>query len=211
MASDPYRTEVADLSDRVLWQQAREGDGSAFGALFERHAGRIYNYCFRRTGDWALAEDLTSTTFLLAWRSRGHAPLQAESALPLLYGIATNVLRNDRRSVKRGRAAFARLPLERAEEPDFAEESPARLDDQAAMRELLRVFTRLPGREQDVVALCDWSGLSYEGAAVALDIPIGTVRSRLARGRRRLRELATTSGPEGDVDVVPLRIEVSEQ
>jgi RNA polymerase sigma-70 factor (ECF subfamily) len=195
----------------MLWQQAREGDGSAFGILFERHARPIYNYCFRRTGDWALAEDLTSTTFLLAWRSHGHAPLQVESALPLLYGIATNVLRNDRRSAKRRRAAFVRLPVERAEEPDFAEESPTRLDDQAAMRELLRLFTRLPRREQDVLALCDWSELSYEDAAVALDIPIGTVRSRLARGRRRLRELATASGPEGDIDVVPLRIEVNER
>jgi len=202
---------VVDLSDRALWEQARAGDGSAFGVLFERHASRIYNYCFRRTGDWALAEDLTSATFLLAWRSRGRAPLQAESALPLLYGIATNALRNQRRSLKRGREAFARLPLERTEEPDFGEDVSARLDDQAAMRELLRLFRRLPRREQDVVAICDWSGLSYEEAAVALDIPIGTVRSRLARGRRRLRELATTSGPEEGVDVVPLRIEVNEQ
>jgi RNA polymerase sigma factor (sigma-70 family) len=79
------------------------------------------------------------------------------------------------------------------------------------MRRLLNVFTRLPRREQDVIALCDWSGLSYEDVAVALDIPIGTVRSRLARGRRRLRELATTNGPEADVDVVPLRIEVNER
>jgi RNA polymerase sigma-70 factor (ECF subfamily) len=202
---------VTELSDRVLWQQAREGHAAAFGVLFERHAGRIYNYCFRRTGDWALAEDLTSTTFLLAWRGRGRAPLQAESALPLLYGIATNVLRNQRRSLRRRREAFARLPLERAEEPDFADEGPTRLDDQAEMRELLQLFARLPRREQDVVALCDWSELSYEDAAVALEIPIGTVRSRLARGRRRLRELATVSGPEGDVDVVPLRIEVNEQ
>ena len=202
---------MSELSDRVLWQQAREGYAPAFGALFERHAGRIYNYCFRRTGDWAAAEDLTSVTFLLAWRSRGRAPLQAESALPLLYGIATNALRNHRRSLKRRRDAFARLPLERAEEVDFAEEGAIRLDDEVAMRQLLSLFARLPRRQQDVVALCDWSGLSYEDAAVALDIPIGTVRSRLARGRRRLRELATTSGPEADVDVVPLRIEVTEQ
>jgi RNA polymerase sigma-70 factor (ECF subfamily) len=202
---------VGELSDRVLWRQAREGDGTAFGVLFERHAGRIYNYCFRRTGDWAAAEDLTSVTFLLAWRSRGRAPLQAESALPLLYGIATNALRNHRRSLKRRRDAFARLPLERAEEVDFAEEGAIRLDDEVAMRQLLSLFARLPRRQQDVVALCDWSGLSYEDAAVALDIPIGTVRSRLARGRRRLRELATTSGPEADVDVVPLRIEVNER
>ena len=202
---------MTELSDRVLWQQAREGHASAFGVLFERHAGRIYNYCFRRTGDWALAEDLASTTFLLAWRSRGRAPLQADSALPLLYGIATNVLRNQRRSLRRRREAFARLPVERAEEPDFAEEGSTRLDDQVAMRQLLQLFAELPRREQDVVALCDWSGLSYEEAAAALDIPIGTVRSRLARGRRRLRELATTSGPEPDVDVVPLRIEVNKQ
>jgi RNA polymerase sigma-70 factor (ECF subfamily) len=203
--------EVDDLSDRALWQQAREGDDAAFGVLFERHAGRIYNYCFRRTGDWALAEDLTSTTFLLAWRSRERAPLRADSALPLLFGIATNVLRNQRRSLRRRRDAFARLPLERTEEPDFGDDASTRLDDQVAMRELLRQFTRLPQREQDVIALCDWSGLSYEDAAAALDIPIGTVRSRLARGRRRLRELATATGPEVDVDVVPLRIEVSEQ
>ncbi len=204
-------TEVTELSDQVLWQQAREGHAPAFGALFERHAGRIYNYCFRRTGDWALAEDLTSATFLVAWRSHGRAPLQAESALPLLYGIATNVLRNQRRALRRRREAFARLPLERAEEPDFAEEGPTRLDDEATMRRLLQLFARLPRREQDVIALCDWSGLSYEDAAVALDIPIGTVRSRLARGRGRLRELATSSGPEADVDVVPLRVEVHEQ
>ena len=202
---------MSDLSDRVLWQQAREGSAPAFGVLFERHAGRIYNYCFRRTGDWAMAEDLTSTTFLLAWRGRGRAPLEAESALPLLYGIATNVLRNQRRSLRRRREAFARLPLERNEEPDFAEESPTQLDDQAVMRELLQLFAQLPRREQDVVALYDWSGLSYEDTAVALDIPIGTVRSRLARGRQRLRELATATGPEGDTDVVPLRIEVNRQ
>jgi hypothetical protein len=97
----------------------------------------------------------------------GHAPV---------FAIATNVLRNQRRSLRRRREAFERLPVERTEEPDFA----------------------------------GWSGLPYEDAAVALDIPIGTVRSRLARGRRRLRELTSTGGPEGDVDVVPLRIEVHE-
>jgi RNA polymerase sigma-70 factor (ECF subfamily) len=205
------RTEVSELSDRVLWRQAGEGHAGAFGILFERHAGRIYNYCFRRTADWALAEELTSTTFLLAWRSRSRAPLQSESALPLLYGIATNVLRNQRRSLKRRREALLRLPLERSEEPDFAEEIAARIDDEAAMQELLRLFAQLPRRQQDVVALCDWSGLSYDDAAAALDIPIGTVRSRLARGRRRLRELATANGPEAEVDVVPLRIKVNEQ
>ncbi|HEX6952409.1 MAG TPA: RNA polymerase sigma factor, partial [Gaiellaceae bacterium] len=135
---------MSELSDRVLWRQAGEGHAGAFGILFERHAGRIYNYCFRRTADWALAEELTSTTFLLAWRSRSRAPLRAESALPLLYGIATNVVRNQRRSLKRRREALLRLPLERSEEPDFAEEIAARIDDEAGMQELLRLFAQLP-------------------------------------------------------------------
>jgi len=202
---------VSEVSDRHLWQLARDGDGTAFGILFERHAGRIYNYCFRRTGDWALAEDLTSATFLLAWQSQSGGPLQADSALPLLYGIATNVLRNQRRSLRRSRKAFARLPVQPADEPDFAEETTIRLDDQATMRRLLTLFSQLPRREQDVVALCDWSGLPYEDAAAALGVPIGTVRSRLARGRRRLRELATASGPEEDTNAIPLHIEVNEQ
>lgn len=208
--ADPL-SEVSELPDRLLRGRARDGDVAAFGVLFERHAGRIYNYCFRRTADWAQAEDLTSATFLLAWRSLGRESLQAESALPLLYGIATNVLRNQRRSLRRSREAFARLPLARTEESDFAEETATRLDDQVAMRHLLQLLSRLPRREQEVLALCDWSGLSYEGAAVALGIPIGTVRSRLARGRRRLRELSSASGPEEDANVVPVPIEVNEQ
>jgi RNA polymerase sigma-70 factor (ECF subfamily) len=202
---------MSEAPDRVLWRRAHDGDGEAFGLLFERHGGRIYNYCFRRTADWALAEDLTSATFLLAWRGLRRASLQEESALPLLYGIATNVLRNQRRSLKRGRQAFGRLPLPRVEDPDFAEDAAARVDDQAAMRELLVLFSRLPRRQQDVLSLCEWSGLSYEDAAVALGIPIGTVRSRLARGRRRLRELATASGPEDDNSVNRLSIEVNDQ
>jgi RNA polymerase sigma-70 factor (ECF subfamily) len=187
-----------ETPDRVLWRRAREGDASAFGLLFERHSGRIYNYCFRRTADWALAEDLTSATFLLAWRSGRREDLREESALPLLFGMATNVLRNQRRSLKRGRDAFARLSLPPIAEPDFAEEAATRMDDQEAMRDLLGILSRLPRGEQDVFVLCEWSGLSYEETALALGIPIGTVRSRLARGRNRLRELAAASGPEGD-------------
>jgi len=202
---------VGEIPDHTLWRLAAAGDGDAFGSLFERHAPQIYNYCFRRTGDWARAEDLTAATFLVAWKTCLRGPLQTETALPLLYGIATNVLRNQRRSLKRCRAAFARLPLPRIEEPDFADDTAERLDDTREMQALLILFAQLPRREQDVVALCDWSDLSYDEAAAALDIPIGTVRSRLSRGRYRLRELAGANGPEMDDKVVPLPIEVNEQ
>jgi len=202
---------MREIPDGVLWRRAAEGDAESFALLFERHARRIYNYCFRRTADWSVAEDLTSVTFLVAWQARKRVVLEAESALPWLYGIATNVLRNQRRSLRRHRAALTRLPIERPYEPDFAEEAQQRLDDERDMRALLRLVERLPRREQDAIALCDWNGASYVDAALALGVPVGTIRSRLARGRRRLRELAGASGHELEAHAVPLPIEVNER
>jgi DNA-directed RNA polymerase specialized sigma24 family protein len=57
-------------SDRELWQRAADGDSTAFGEIFERHAKAVYNHLFRRISDWSQAEDLTSAVFLHAWRRR---------------------------------------------------------------------------------------------------------------------------------------------
>ncbi len=66
------------------------------------------------------------------------------------------------------------------------------------MGSALGLLARLPRREREVFALCAWSALSYEDAAVALEIPVGTVRSRLSRARVRLQELDPGIGHEGD-------------
>ncbi len=165
----------------------REPTPEDFGELFERHSQAIYNFCFRRTGDWTLAEDLTSAVFLEAWRKRARVDLVSEPPLPWLYGVATNVLRNHARSLRRFRAALERLPAPDPE-PDFAEDAAERLTDEHQMRAVLAVVDRLPRREREVCAL-RLGELSYDEAAVALDLPIGTVRSRLARARARLRDL----------------------
>lgn len=158
---------------------------AGFGGLFERHGRAVYNYCFRRTADWSAAEDLTSVVFLVAWRRRKDVRLDGDSLLPWLYGVATNVLRNRNRSLRRHRAALERLP--RGHEADFADDVAGRLDDERRMREVLAALEVLPQRDRDILALCVWSGLTYEQAAVALDLPVGTVRSRLSRACRRLR------------------------
>jgi RNA polymerase sigma factor (sigma-70 family) len=178
--------------DKELWEHVREGDAEAFGDLFERHARAIYNYCFRQTADWATAEDLVSVVFLEAWRRRDQIIL-SDSVLPWLYGIAANVLRNHRRSLRRYRAALSRLPLP---EPasDFTSELHERLSDQVRMAQVLKVASRLSRRQQQVLALCDWTGLSYREASLALGWPIGTVRSTLSRARERMRELVTDGG-----------------
>jgi RNA polymerase sigma-70 factor (ECF subfamily) len=170
-------------TDRELLRQA---DPAAFGTLFDRHGRAVYNYCFRRTGDWAAAEDLTSVVFLEAWRKRKALRLHDDTLLPWLYGVATNVLRNRGRSLKRYRAALDRLAVEH--EADFADDAAARIDDERQVQQVLAIFGLLPKRDQDVLALCVWSELSYEEAAVALELPIGTVRSRLSRARSRLQD-----------------------
>lgn len=158
-----------------------------FGELFERHARPIYGFCFRRTGNWATAEDLTSIVFLEAWRRRGSVDLVREPALPWLLGVANNVTRNHARSLRRHRRALARVPAPQAT-PDFADAAAERLDDEERTQSLIEHLRALPRREREVIELCTWAGQSYEDAARALDVPVGTVRSRLARGRARLQE-----------------------
>lgn len=181
------------VDETSLWSRARAGDRDAFGVLFERHAKLIYNYCFRRIGDWATAEDLVSIVFLEAWRHRER--LQPEKGLPWLLGIATNVIRNRRRSERRHAAALRRVP-DPGPEPDFAADAATQLDDARLIGGVLAAVSKLPRREQEVFVLCAGLDLSYEDAAVALGIPVGTVRSRLSRARRKLRELESTSGHE---------------
>jgi RNA polymerase sigma factor (sigma-70 family) len=181
-----------ELSDGALWTRVRTGDKAAFALLFERHAKAIYNYCFRRLGNWSAAEDALSLVFLEAWRRRDQR-LPPEKVLPWLYGIATNVVRNRRRRDRRAAALARRVPLP-ASPPPFTEATEARLDAEREMGRVLALIARLPARDRDVLALCAWMELSYEDAALALGIPVGTVRSRLSRARGRLRELDAASG-----------------
>ena len=180
--------------DSVLWERTRAGDADAFTALFERHANAIYNYCFRRVGDWSVAEDLLSIVFLETWRRR-RKQLPPGKVLPWLYGIATNVVRNRRRSERRYRAALARVPLPRPE-LDFRDEALDRIHDERRMALALDLLAALPRQQREVVVLCDWSGLSYQDASFALGVPAGTVRSRLFRAREALAELTAPTGHE---------------
>lgn len=181
-----------DCSDSDLWNRTEGDDVAAFGHLFDRHAKAVYNYCFRRGADWSLAEDLTSTVFLEAGKRRRELTLQPGSgALPLLFGIAINLLRNQRRSLRRYQAALERMPSPQ-HNPDISDEVSQKLDDERSMRDLLCLLSRLPRVERDALTLCVWSELSYKEAAEALGVPIGTIRSRLCRARRRIDQFMGT-------------------
>ncbi|MEV8372333.1 RNA polymerase sigma factor [Kribbella sp. NPDC056861] len=177
------------MSDPELWRRAVEGESEAFGALFDRHAKSVYNFVFRRLASWSDAEDLTSLVFLHAWRRRAEVVLVHDSALPWLLRTADYVIRNEKR-----RQRFRWLSLARqtpaADEPDHADRVVARVDDEREAKQLRALLRKLPRHEREIVELCFWTGLDAQSAAVALDIPLGTVKSRLARARKHLRELS---------------------
>jgi RNA polymerase sigma factor (sigma-70 family) len=191
--------EMPMTPDAELWGRAVDGDHAAFGDLFDRHSRAIYNFCFRRTADWAAAEDLVATVFLEAWRKRRSVKVApGGSLLPWLYGVALNVLRNHRRAQRRLMDAVHRLRGEAQQ----ATSDDAATDVEAArrMRAVLDLVERLPRRERDVLYLCVFAGLGYDDAALVLGVPIGTVRSRLSRARVRLRELQSQTRHRDDMN-----------
>lgn len=174
-------------TDRALWRRACEGEPDAFGQLFDRHARAVYNFLFRRTMSWSDAEDLCSAVFLHAWRRRGDVVLDRDSALPWLLRVADYTARNEWRSKQRYRRALSGMhPV--GDQPDHADDVVARVDDERAMVPVRRALDRLPRRQREVVELCLWAGLDQQAAAVALDVPVGTVKSRLSRARAQLRD-----------------------
>jgi len=182
-------------SDQELWSQAANSyAGEAFGELFDRHADRVYAHCFTRTGSWSMAEDLTSVVFLEAWRRREEVRFSGDSALPWLLGVANNATRNAQRTLRRHNLLLAKLPPA-GEEADIAADAAARVDQERLAQHLLCAMGGLKQSEREVLALCDWAGLSYSEAAVAMGVPEGTVRSRLSRARQRLRDLAGEAQP----------------
>ncbi len=173
-----------------LRARVHDGDPDAFRELFDEHVRSVYNHAFRLTGNWSAAEDVVSLTFLEAWRLRDRVDVDADggSLRPWLLGIGTNVARNVRRAARRHDGALARLPKADVV-PDFAEDVTTRLDDRKRLAFAVTALAALRRAEREVLALCVWSGLDYAEAAEALGVPIGTVRSRLSRARKKLAKL----------------------
>jgi RNA polymerase sigma-70 factor (ECF subfamily) len=171
------------------------GDPDAFTALFRRHQTFVYNVAFRRTASWSTAEDVTGVVFLELWRQRERVEPLGGSIRPWLAGVAANQARHAWRSRSRRADALDRLAGVGAagrHEPDPADDLAGRIDDERAMATLLRRLDALPEAHREVLALWAWEQLSYDEIAVALAVPVGTVRSRLSRARTRLRTLDGT-------------------
>ena len=152
-------------------------DPTGFAVIFDRHFDAVHGYLSRRVGRSA-ADDLAASTFTLAFEHRRRFRSEATSARPWLLGIATNLLRNQRRAENRALQALRRLA------PDDVTPASSGTEETTELGELLAGLDR---DQRNVLLLYAWEELSYEEIANALGIPVGTVRSRLARARARLR------------------------
>ncbi|WNV86030.1 RNA polymerase sigma factor [Umezawaea sp. Da 62-37] len=175
----------ADPPDPVLWSR---GDRQSFGVLFERHVEAVWNHAYRLTGSWEQAHDVTSATFLTAWRTRGEVTLVRDSALPLLYTMAGNVVRTAHRGLARRSRLLRRIPPPSPVD-DHADAVVRRIDGEARLREVIDAVRSLPRAQREVAELCLLGDLPVADAAVHLDIAEATVRSHLSRARARLRSL----------------------
>jgi RNA polymerase sigma factor (sigma-70 family) len=194
-------------------------DPAAFGVLFDRHAAVLLRFLVRRVGPDA-AEGLLGECFRIAFEKRSSYDPGRPDARPWLYGIANKVLARHRRSEGRRLRATARLAARRAggagpdagldgagefdgSGDDTADRVAAAVDARAAWARLAEAVAALPDGERDALLLHVWEELSYDEVAAALAIPVGTVRSRLNRARRRLRELRPADGEEQVTTTAP--------
>jgi RNA polymerase sigma-70 factor (ECF subfamily) len=181
MAHDHER----DLPDETLLSRVAGGDVEALGMLFRRRQRNVYRFALHLTGSPSIADDVTQDVFVTVIRDAGRFDPSRATVAAWLCGIARNFVRR-RLSVDRGAAS---LESEEGLGAVLHAASPDPLEDLTsaeAIDSLRRAVLSLPLRYREAVVLCDLHEWSYADAAAALECPMGTVRSRLSRGRALL-------------------------
>jgi RNA polymerase sigma-70 factor, ECF subfamily len=168
--------------DELLTRRAAAGNNTAFGALVRQHQSKVRGFLRRLTGgNAALADDLAQETFFEAWRKI--AQYRAEGSFSSwLFGIAWSRFLMDRRKRKDE-------PLEDADKTASLDPAPAH----AAKLDLEKAMARLAAPERAALTLCYALGHSHGEASEILDMPLGTVKSHVLRGREKLKAMLETS------------------
>jgi RNA polymerase sigma-70 factor (ECF subfamily) len=182
----PSATGAPGLSDEQLLRQAAGGDQGSFSALVRRHEDRVFGIAIRITGDRADALDATQDTFVAVFRQAGS--FRGDAAFTTwLYRVAVNACRD--------------LLRKRRRLPEPSEELPERsspgigVEDAVNLRlDLAQALAQLPEDYREAVLMHDLGAIPYEEIARITGAALGTVKSRISRGRRRLAELLEQPG-----------------
>ncbi len=172
--------------DAELMELVQVGDREAFARLVERHKDSMVNYLSRLTGSRGRGEELAQEVFLRLYQNRGRYREEGRFAA-FLYRIATNLARSENRRERR-RKVLSVIFLSGGNGADPGRNPQARLLGKEAHRKLAEALARVPLRFRVPLVLHEIEGLSYQDVAAATGCGEGTVKSRINRGRRRLRE-----------------------
>ena len=188
---------LEELSDERLLAEARDGDAAAFSEFVRRHTAAVHRWMSRAVGAQE-AEDLTQDVFLKAYRGlarfRGEAPARA-----WLASIADNAVKNRYRALSRFRRIFSSADPE-GRDVESADADPERSAGAGESRRLVaEALQRIAPEYRMPLVLRDLEEWSYDEIAASLGLPLGTVKSRIARARGQLREVLTPllRRPEG--------------
>jgi RNA polymerase sigma-70 factor (ECF subfamily) len=184
----------SDETDEALMLRVGRGDGAAFNEIVRRYSKRMVNLAYQITGDRDQAEDLAQETFFRAYRSAGRYTEIAKFST-WLYTIAINLCRNELR-----RRKFKPFSLEEMAERedegklriDIADESnkpDGNLERKETTQLVRKAIAEVPAKFRTALVLRDIQGMSYEEIGAILKLPEGTVKSRINRGRLRVREI----------------------
>jgi RNA polymerase sigma-70 factor, ECF subfamily len=185
---------TAEPGDTELVERAIGGEREAFEAIYHRYQASVYRFARSMTGSPATAEDVTQEVFVALMRDLTRYQPQRAGLSTYLFGIARNVTRARIRREQR----FVTLDEMSAEgsEPVGPDDPSAALAQAQDLIRLRKAIVGLPSRYREVVILCDLHGLSYAEVAGVIETPLGTVRSRLHRGRTLLTERLRHAEPE---------------
>ncbi|MFG1680533.1 RNA polymerase sigma factor [Nonomuraea sp. NPDC049269] len=182
----PWPAAVETADDAAVIARSRH-EPEHFTTLFTRHAPALKRYVIRRLGPDP-AEDIVAETFARAFQHRETYDLARDDARPWLYGIATNLIGRHRRHEISQYRALSRTGADSVTE-SFTDEVDQRVAADGARRRLAGALAGLPRGHRDALLLVTWAELTYEQAAHALGVPVGTVRSRVNRARSKLRRV----------------------
>jgi RNA polymerase sigma-70 factor (ECF subfamily) len=182
-------TDALEPADEHLVSLSKDGNLGAFNSLVERYQSAVYNLCRRLTGDPGAAEDATQEAFLSAYRSI--VRFEGGSFRSWLLRIAANECKDELRRRSRRPAESLRLsPLEDEQQfdlPDTSESAPDYVERIALGESIQSALLLLPFEQRQAILLSDLHGYHYEEIAEMTGANVGTVKSRIHRGRERLR------------------------
>jgi RNA polymerase sigma-70 factor (ECF subfamily) len=173
------------LPDATAIQESLR-DPALFAVVYDRYAAQLYRYAGSRLGA-EIAEDVVGETFAAAFADRAKYDAQRAEARLWLFGILSKKIADHRRRERARYRAFARVPGERLGDT-LDDRVAADVTARAVRGRLAAALRRLSPGDREVLLLIAWADLSYGEVATALCIPLGTVRSRLNRARRKVRD-----------------------